>query len=116
MVCYGQIGLFIVDGDPNLAEDVNDRIPTQKAVKAYVDSAITMLPMLTRATGPVTVNLPAATGSKLTQYIKNIGPGTVTVMPNGSDTIDGAASYLMTFQYEGHIFVDGAAGKWDVIA
>jgi hypothetical protein len=111
-----KIGLEMIDTDADLTANSNRLIPSQKAVKAYVDTRIAVLPSLTRANGGETVTLPPATGSLTAKYVKQLTAGVVTVVGTGGDTIDGAASFQMTFQYEGHLFVDGAAGKWDVLA
>jgi len=50
----------------------------------------------------LTVNLPAAASNTGRIYnIKNIGAAaTITIDPNGAETIDGAATYTLTTQYE----------------
>jgi hypothetical protein len=59
-------------------------------------------------------NLPAATGTNRVLGIKNIGAGTVTITPNGSDTIDGnSTQYLM--QYESMSLLDYAVGVWLIL-
>ena len=65
--------------------------------------------------GAVTVNLPAATGSKRYVNFKNIGAsGTCSIAPNGTDTIDGVnAALSSTVQYGNHWLYDAASGAWD---
>ena len=47
------------------------------------------------------LNLPSASGISGRRYIiKNINVGTCTVTPDGSETIDGAASYALSSQYD----------------
>ena len=69
------------------------------------------------AGGNCVQNLPAATGSGKIFYFKKIdaSANTVTVAPNGTDTIDGAASYVLTAQYESVTVQDCAVGTWYVI-
>jgi hypothetical protein len=51
--------------------------------------------------GTFTVSLPAAASNTGRIYnIKNIGVGTITVDPNAAETIDGAATYTLSTQYE----------------
>jgi hypothetical protein len=67
-----------------------------------------------RASGTFAVNLPAATGTGKVYHIKNIGVGTITVTPNGSDKIDGDSSKTLS-QYTSIMLVDGAAAAWDIL-
>lgn len=67
------------------------------------------------ASGNVTLNLPAASGSGRVLTFKDTGAsGTCTVTPNGSDTIDGASNLVVSTQYQPVNLVDAASGKWDV--
>jgi len=61
------------------------------------------------------VNLGAASGLTGREYtIKNIGTGTVTINPDGAETIDGAASHALSTQYESvRIVCDGT--EWWII-
>lgn len=68
--------------------------------------------------GPVTVNLPAIdpfnTGQEVT--VKNVtGLATeITVTPAGADTIDGAATFIITTGFQAATFVSDGAGNWVV--
>jgi hypothetical protein len=64
-------------------------------------------------TTAMTVNLPAATGSKKQYEIENKGLGVVTVDGNGVDTIDGESTQELS-QYEAITIVDYAAGLWAI--
>lgn len=69
---------------------------------------------LIRCDGTFAVLLPPATGSGLPHVIKNIGTGVITITPDGTDTIDGMASYsLVTLQNAA--VIDVASGKWDML-
>jgi len=61
----------------------------------------------------MTINLPAATGSKKLYEIENKGLGVVTVDGNGADTIDGESTQELS-QYEAITIVDYAAGLWAI--
>ncbi len=59
--------------------------------------------------GTFTVNLPTAVGIAGRQYIiKNSGAGTITADPNGSETLDGAATASITAGNVLRIVSDGA--------
>lgn len=73
------------------------------------------------AAGAKTVNLPALSGVKTgTRVIVkdsagNAASGTITITPNGTDTIDGAASATITTNYGVvRLFATGSAGRWEV--
>lgn len=63
-----------------------------------------------------TVTLPASSGrTGRILIIKNSGAGTITVDGNGAETIDGAATYSLSVQYETiQIMSDGT--NWKIIA
>jgi hypothetical protein len=67
-----------------------------------------------RCNGTFTVTLPASTGAGKLYLIKNIGTGSITIAPAGSDKIDGAAPLIIPTQYACAQLVDGAAGQWDI--
>ena len=69
---------------------------------------------LIRATGTVTVNLPAATGSGKVFFIKNIGTGVVTVDAGSGKTIDGVQTQTIS-AYDTMAVVDAASNVWDII-
>ena len=62
-------------------------------------------------------NLIAATGSGKRIDIKKVDASayTVTVTPSGADTIDGAADYVLSAQYESVTLLDAAPGAWYVL-
>jgi hypothetical protein len=64
-----------------------------------------------------TVNLPAATGTgRNLRIIKTDSTGgTVTITPNGSDTIEGNASVALYAQYDYIELLDIASGVWKVV-
>ena len=66
-----------------------------------------------RFNGTFTVTLPAATGSGRPLALKNIGTGTITITPDGTDTIDGFSSVYL-YQRGGYGLIDGATGRWDL--
>lgn len=68
-------------------------------------------------TGTFAVNLPAATGSGKRFYVKSIN-GTITVTPNGADTIDGNATVDLVgdgTSMPTMVVVDTAAAVWRII-
>jgi hypothetical protein len=66
-----------------------------------------------RCNGTFNVYPPVATGTGLPHFIKNVGSGTISVVRQGSDLIDGATSVTLTANQTLSI-VDAAAGVWDV--
>ena len=62
-----------------------------------------------------TVTLPTAVGIAGKQYcVKNSGAGVITVDGNGSETIDGAANFVLSTRYES-IWVISDGANWKVI-
>lgn len=66
--------------------------------------------------GAITVNLPLATGSGRMLTIKKVdtSANTITVDGNGSETIDGSETHVLT-SYESITIVDNASGTWIII-
>jgi hypothetical protein len=63
--------------------------------------------------GTFTVTLPTAVGRTGKTYeIKNIGTGTVTVDGNGSQTIDGALTFVLDAQYEAITIISDGSNWW----
>lgn len=67
-----------------------------------------------RASGTITLTLPAATGSGWAVAVKNVGSGVITVDGNGDETIDSSASVVLTAGTD-NVFIDAVAGAWDTI-
>lgn len=67
------------------------------------------------ATTAFTVSLPAASGAGQRVIIKNINTGTVSVAPDGTDTIDGVNSAVILERYESVTLVDYASGAWAIV-
>ncbi len=67
--------------------------------------------------GAMIVTLPAATGSGRILNIKKIDASAyaVTVDGDGAETIDGAATYVISTQYVNITIQDGAAGAWHIL-
>ena len=97
--------------------------PASVQIKEYSDSPYTAnalkdCTVIWDASGGACVqNLPAATNSGKIFYFKKVdsSANTVTVTPDGTDTIDGAANYVLTAQYESVTVQDCAVGTWYVI-
>jgi len=67
-------------------------------------------------TGTFTLNLPtAATPYGQVYVIKNSGTGTITVDPNGTQTIDGATTFTMNIQ-NGSITIIGDGTNWKIVS
>jgi archaellum component FlaG (FlaF/FlaG flagellin family) len=63
--------------------------------------------------GTATITLTAGEDSRVL-IIKNIGSGTVTVAPDGAETIDGEASKVISFQYSSMTIVSYSS-NWYII-
>ncbi len=64
--------------------------------------------------GAITITLTAATGSGHLLRIKktDASVNTVTIVPAGTDTIEGAASVVLSTQYQSATLYSGATGVW----
>lgn len=67
--------------------------------------------------GNITVNLPAATGKGRLVTIKKIdsSTNTVTIDGSGTETIDGATTYVLSTQYQSIQIIDAASGIWEIV-
>ena len=67
--------------------------------------------------GAITINLLAATayGAELSIKLKGAAANNVTVVPNGTDTIDGAANYILVFGNQSITIVSDLVSYWGVI-
>jgi hypothetical protein len=65
-------------------------------------------------TNTITVNLPTATGIGREYIIKNSGSGTITIDPDGAETIDGAATF--TLATGACITIVSTGTNWIIIA
>ena len=52
------------------------------------------------ASNTITISLPSGHSSGDIITVKNIGTNTVTIDPNGAETIDGSATHELNYQYE----------------
>jgi hypothetical protein len=71
--------------------------------------------ILVNMTANSTINLPAASttnGSIIN--IKNINTGYVSIIPNGSDTIDGQANLVIQYQYSAAGLISTSTG-WAIV-
>ena len=66
------------------------------------------------STAAITINLPIASGRGQSYAIKNINSGSVTVDPDGGDTIDNEPTMVLG-QYDCIQLVDSSANKWSII-
>jgi len=73
--------------------------------------------LVSAAAAARTVNLPAAANATYRKYIVKKTDGsvnTVTIDPNGAETIDGAATFVLTVQYQAIEFQSDGAQWWIV--
>jgi len=88
--------------------------PSSRVVTATTTELTTDAMIVCNKTTAMTVNLLAATGSNRIRQIANINLGTITVTPDGADTISGETSQLI---YNGACMdiKDYAANKWIIL-
>lgn len=69
------------------------------------------------SSGAITINLLAATmySGELSIKIKGTATNAVTVVPNGTDTIDGGVNYILSFSNESITIVSDLVSYWGVI-
>lgn len=61
-----------------------------------------------------TVTMPPATGSGVFYYVrKEQAANSVTINPDGADTIDGGASYTLSGQFE-EVWLEDVGGDWEI--
>jgi hypothetical protein len=65
-------------------------------------------------TASLYLNLPTAVGNSSRYTVKQTGTGNVTVMPNGTQKIDGAASFVLDMQYKSVDLISNGS-NWVVI-
>jgi hypothetical protein len=90
---------------------------TTKTANATV-AAIDFTVLCNNTTGPITITLPTAVGIGGRMYIiKKTSPAgnTVTIACNGTQTIDGNATYLLTTQYSS-LMIQSDGVNWGIIA
>ena len=129
-----QVNEFSTDG--TLGGNSDDAIPTEKAVKTYADNS-ELYSIVTKSSGGsytptltddvieitqnanFTINLPAvATSGWLGKflYIKKLTTSsyTVTIDPDGTETVDGLTTLVMVRLYECVMIVNNGT-SWDII-
>ncbi len=128
---------FVLDED-TMASDSNTKLATQQSIKAYVDSSVQGLAsdvvsktdsdspytasldqvILCDATSAgITVNLPTAasnSGRKIIVKKVDSSGNTISIIADGSDLIDGAASQTITVQYDSKTLVCNGT-NWYII-
>lgn len=58
--------------------------------------------------------LPTSVGNANMYTVKNVGAGTVTVLPTGAETIEGAANITMPVQYTSVDLISNNSGNWNI--
>lgn len=76
------------------------------------DTAGTDYVYLVGATANIT--LPTSVNNNNLYTIKNVGAGTVTILPTGAETIEGAANITMPVQYTSVDLISNNSGNWNI--
>ena len=107
-----QLSALTSGGDCALHSHSSDRVITHEQVLAFQGSESTRELsgdttltygddyLFVNAAAPVTLQLPIARGGKSYTFVKISGASTVTIMPDGSDTINGTTSRIITDPYK----------------
>lgn len=66
------------------------------------------------ASGTLNVTLPTSIGNLNMYTVKNVGAGTITVLPTGAETIEGAANITMPVQYTSVDLISNNSGNWNI--
>lgn len=87
---FGKVNTNFTELFPSIASVTADTVLT----------AATSLTLVNATSGAKSITLPtAATGKEATIKKTDSSVNTVTVLPNGSETIDGDASVIISYQY-----------------
>lgn len=66
------------------------------------------------ASGTLNVTLPTSIGNLNMYTVKNVGAGTITVLPTGAETIEGAPNITMPVQYTSVDLISNNSGNWNI--
>lgn len=66
------------------------------------------------ASGTLNVTLPTSIGNLNMYTVKNVGAGTVTILPTGAETIEGAANITMPVQFTSVDLISNNSGNWNI--
>lgn len=113
--------ILTISGSSVAQDDLQTLLDTYKALTntlVTTSSTVSSGYDLTRAYGDITLTLPLASGSGGTFRIKNVGnyqlPGTLTIVPQAGDYIDGK-SYILVGIQQTVLFYDYSPTVWLVI-
>jgi hypothetical protein len=98
-----------------------------KIVKSSYSMTVTDFAIIANSTSAITITLPAANsggsfgcciGGGMIIFIKNASTGSVTVTPNGTDTIEGASSSspkVLSKQYDSLQLISNGSDEWFLV-
>jgi len=123
---FNGAGVTVTDGGsdtaditiPGTAWDVTEVFDN---TDSPVSAAVGELVQLDQSTGDIEVLLPAvaAADEGLAIAVKSVSfdnaGGTVTITPEGADTIDGNASLVLTGAFNGIVLVFDGVSNWDIV-
>lgn len=66
------------------------------------------------ASGTLNVTLPTSIGNLNMYTVKNVGAGTITVLPTGAETVEGAPNITMPVQYTSVDLISNNSGNWNI--
>ena len=65
-------------------------------------------------TGTITLTMPTASGNQNLYTIKNAGTGTITVLPDGGDTLGNDVSIIMPLRYTSVDLISDGITNWNI--
>lgn len=66
------------------------------------------------ASGTLNVTLPTSIGNNNLYTVKNVGAGTITVLPTGAETIEGSPNITMPVQFTSVDLISNNSGNWNI--
>lgn len=105
-----------MDRDIDRAIEASIPIAVETLTASSSISPFAGLVLVNTTSGSVTVTLPPAANCKgrIYQFKKTVAANTVTLDPDGSETIDGAATLAWTTQYQSYTLCSDGSG-WHIL-
>ena len=96
-----------------------DKITTSTSTPVTLTTSSNYALYISDAGGSAVVNLPVASSSSEKRYLikkTNSSANTVTITPNGADTIEGAATLVLSTQYSYYEIQSDGTASWKIIS
>lgn len=109
--------VVFTDGGAGSTLTINTHKKTSVSGNTTITNTSNMVYLVDATSGAVAITLPAASNTDKTFTIKKIDSSTnaVTVTRAGSDTIDGATTYVLSVQYQSVTILADGSTSWYVL-